>query len=125
MPEFERARPIDARQAEGYRVRLKFADGLEGEIDFKDELWRPLFEQLKDAPTFAQLRFDPELRTIFWPNRARVSPRAPGSALYRRAYFSATLTKLRLDHDDLRRRLGNPIVEQHRMKLGHFRHSFV
>jgi len=70
MSDLARTRLLDAKHAGEYRVWLPFADGLEGEIDLKDELWGPLFEQLKDEAAFAALRFDPELRTIIWPNGA-------------------------------------------------------
>ena len=36
------ARVIDARHAGGYRVWLRFADGLSGEIDLERELWGPV-----------------------------------------------------------------------------------
>lgn len=67
-------RIIDARHAGDYRVWLRFADGLTGEIDLERELWGPAFEHLKDAAEFARLRFDPELGTIVWPNGADFAP---------------------------------------------------
>jgi len=41
-----------------YRVRLKFADGTEGEIDLANELWGQVFEPLKQKSLFAQLSLD-------------------------------------------------------------------
>lgn len=67
-------RIVDARPAGGYRVWLRFADGLSGEVDLSDELWGPVFEPLKDEAEFAKLRADPELDTIIWPNGADFSP---------------------------------------------------
>ena len=67
-------RIIDARHAGGYRVWLRFADGLTGEIDLKRELWGPAFEPLKDVTEFAKLRFEPDLGTIVWPNGADFAP---------------------------------------------------
>ena len=63
-------RIIDARHAGGYRVWLRFADGLTGEIDVERELWGPAFEPLKDVVEFAKLRFEP----IVWPNGADFAP---------------------------------------------------
>lgn len=65
---------IDARYAGKYRVWLRFADGLSGEIDLASELWGPMFEPLKDEAFFASLRVDPDLDTIVWPNGADLSP---------------------------------------------------
>jgi hypothetical protein len=67
-------RIIDARHAGGYRVWLRFADGLTGEIDVERELWGPAFEPLKDVTEFAKLRFEPDLGTIVWPNGADFAP---------------------------------------------------
>ena len=67
-------RVVDARHAGGYRVWLKFADGLTGEIDLVGELWGPVFEPLKTVATFAGLRVDPDTDTITWSNGADFSP---------------------------------------------------
>ena len=67
-------RVIDARHAGAYRVWLRFADGLTGEIDLESELWGEVFEPLKDVGEFAKLRADLELETIVWPNGADFSP---------------------------------------------------
>jgi hypothetical protein len=42
--------------------------GQDGELDLTNELWRPVFEPLKDVPEFAKLRVDAELHTLTWPN---------------------------------------------------------
>jgi hypothetical protein len=68
------ARIIDARHAGGYRVWLRFEDGLSGEIDLERELWGPVFEPLRDVTEFAKLRVEPDLGTIVWPNGADLAP---------------------------------------------------
>ena len=65
---------VDARHAGGYRVWLRFADGLSGELDLGPELWGPMFEPLKDVAEFGKLRVDDDLDTIVWPNGADLSP---------------------------------------------------
>jgi len=55
---------VDARHAGGYRVWLRFADGLSGELDLGPELWGPVFEPLKDVAEFAKLRVNDDLDTI-------------------------------------------------------------
>jgi hypothetical protein len=67
-------RVMDARHAGRYRVWLRFDDGLTGEIDLEDELWGPVFEPLKNVAEFSQLRADPELETVVWPNGADFAP---------------------------------------------------
>lgn len=67
-------RVIDARHAGGYRVWLRFADGLTGEIDLERELWGPVFLPLKDISEFAKLHVDPECWTVVWPNGADLAP---------------------------------------------------
>ena len=68
------ARVIDARHAGDYRVWLRFADGLSGEIDLERELWGPAFVSLRDVAEFARLRVEPDLGTIVWPNGADLAP---------------------------------------------------
>lgn len=67
-------RLIDARQAHGFVLWLKFSDGVEGEIDLRDELDGPIFEPLKNAAVFKQFRIDPDPHTLVWPNGADFSP---------------------------------------------------
>lgn len=56
------------------RLRLAFADGTLGEVDFGDREWRGVFEPLADAAYFARVRVDPEAGTIAWPNGAGMAP---------------------------------------------------
>ena len=46
-------RVIEARYAGDYVIWLRFDDGLEGEVDLKDELWGPVFSPLKNREYFA------------------------------------------------------------------------
>jgi Protein of unknown function (DUF2442) len=67
-------RVIDVRHAGDYRVWLRFADGLSGEVDLADQLWGPVFEPLKAIELFAQVRAGGDTDTIVWPNGADLSP---------------------------------------------------
>lgn len=69
-----RYRLVDARYVKGFVLRLKFSDGLEGEIDLASELYGPIFEPLKDPEIFRRFRFDPELHNVVWPNGADFAP---------------------------------------------------
>ena len=58
-----------------YRLYLRFEDGVEGVIDLSPYLsFRGVFEPLRDPAYFAQVRVDPELGTVTWPNGADLDP---------------------------------------------------
>lgn len=60
---------------DGTTVELTFDDGQTRTRDLAAILWGPVFEQIRDDPAaFAQVRVDPELGTIAWPNGADISP---------------------------------------------------
>lgn len=67
-------RVTEAKYVEGYRLWLQFSDGKSGIIDLSDKLWGPVFEPLKQVDTFRQVRVDPELETVCWPNGADFAP---------------------------------------------------
>lgn len=79
MPTFdESARPlhdVTAVEVTGdHRLRLTFDDGFVGEVAFEERDWRDVFEPLADQAFFAQVRVEPELGTIAWPNGADMAP---------------------------------------------------
>ena len=57
-----------------YRIRLRFSDGTEGDIDLGQELYGELFEPLKDLAAFREFTVHPEFRTLCWPNGADLAP---------------------------------------------------
>ena len=58
-----------------YRLRLRFEDGVEGVVDLAPHIsFRGVFEPLRDPTYFAQVRVDPELGTVTWPNGADLDP---------------------------------------------------
>ena len=57
-----------------YTLRLTFDDGSERVVDLGDELWGPMGEPLRDPTYFRQVRVDPELRTVVWPNGFDLDP---------------------------------------------------
>ncbi len=67
-------RIIDAHYVGGYTLWIRFNNGVEGEVDLKDELWGPMFVPLKDPQTFRKFKIHPELHTIVWDNGADFSP---------------------------------------------------
>lgn len=67
-------RLLEARVIPPHAVWLRFSDGTEGRVDLSEEMQGPVFEPLKDPALFAQLRLDPEIHTIAWPNGADLAP---------------------------------------------------
>ena len=66
---------IEVRPLGGYRLYLRFEDGLAGELDFANRLrFEGVFAPLKDPAVFAQVRIDPALGTLVWPNGADLDP---------------------------------------------------
>jgi Protein of unknown function (DUF2442) len=58
----------------GYRLRLRFDDGADGELDFSNEDWKGIFAPLRDPSYFQMVQLDQELGTIIWPNGADFAP---------------------------------------------------
>ena len=57
-----------------HRLRLSFEDGTVGDVAFDEREWRGVFEPLADQGFFAQVRVEPELGTIVWPNGVDMAP---------------------------------------------------
>jgi hypothetical protein len=57
-----------------HRLRLTFADGVVGEVDFGSREWNGVLAPLADASFFAKVRVDPEAGTIAWPNGVDFAP---------------------------------------------------
>ena len=67
-------RVVEVRPLDGYKLWLRFHDGVSGTVDLSAELWGPMFEPLKDTTLFAQVAIHPELETVTWPNGADLAP---------------------------------------------------
>ena len=60
---------------DGYRVRLKFKDGVEKEIDLEPILRGPVFERIRNEPEyFRRVYVDPISQTLTWPNGVDLDP---------------------------------------------------
>jgi Protein of unknown function (DUF2442) len=55
-------------------LRLTFADGIVGEVNFQGRQWRGVLAPLADATFFAKVRVDSEAGTIAWPNGIDFAP---------------------------------------------------
>ena len=68
------ARLVNARHEGGFRIWLRFSDGLEGTIDLGNELHGRVFEPLRDPDVFRQVQLNADIHTITWPNGADFAP---------------------------------------------------
>lgn len=69
-PRLAEAKPLD-----GYRVYLRFADGLAADVDLSYLVGvGPVFEPLRDLDYFRRLEIDECGVTIAWPNEADIAP---------------------------------------------------
>lgn len=57
-----------------YKLRVRFDDATEQTIDFRPILAGELYGPLSDLGMFNQVRIDPEVHTLVWPNGADFDP---------------------------------------------------
>lgn len=57
-----------------YTLKLRFEDETERVINFEPVLRGQLYGPLRDLELFNQVRIDPEVQTIVWPNGADFDP---------------------------------------------------
>ncbi len=55
-------------------LRLTFEDGVVGDVAFDSSEWRGIAEPLADPVFFAQVRVNPEIGTVVWPNGFDMAP---------------------------------------------------
>jgi hypothetical protein len=73
---------IEVKPLDGYRLALHFEDGATGEVDVAGLVeFHGVFAPLMDKDYFDQVRIDPDLGTVVWPNGADLDP----DVLYSRA----------------------------------------
>ena len=66
---------VDVHVLDGYRLRLRFEDGVEGVVDVARLVkFTGVFAPLQERDYFAQVRVNPDTGTICWPNDADLDP---------------------------------------------------
>ena len=67
-------RVTDFTIVDEYTLRVEFDDGTAQTIDFAPVLHGYYFGPLRDLELFNQVRLDPEINTLVWPNGADFDP---------------------------------------------------
>jgi hypothetical protein len=57
-----------------FALHISFSDGTQQSIDFLPVLAGELFGPLRDRALFDQVKIDPEVQTLVWPNGADYDP---------------------------------------------------
>jgi len=65
---------IKAKYVQVFVIHIQFSDGVEGDLDLREELHGEIFEPLNDPHYFQQFSIHPELHTVIWPNGADFAP---------------------------------------------------
>lgn len=65
---------VEARHVRDHILWLRFSDGMSGEVNLAGRLHGEVFNPMKEVKFFAQVRVDPELQTVAWPNGADLAP---------------------------------------------------
>jgi hypothetical protein len=83
---------VEARPMRGYRLSLRFEDGVTGEVDVRRLIpFDGVFAPLRDPVEFARVAVAPDLGTVVWPNGADLDP----DVLYAEATGSSIRLKRR------------------------------
>lgn len=65
----------EVKALRGFKIWVRFEDGLEGEVDLSDLVGRGVFQRWADDPSeFLQATVDPESGTVVWPGDLDVAP---------------------------------------------------
>lgn len=75
---------VEVRYVRDYTVWVRFQDGTSGEVDIRPSFKGPVFEPLREIEFFKQVRVDPEIGTVVWPNGADIAP----ETLYERVHVA-------------------------------------
>jgi hypothetical protein len=65
----------EVKTLDGYRLHLRFEDRVEGVVDLTEIVqFSGVFAPLEERAYFVQVRVNPDIGTICWPNGADIDP---------------------------------------------------
>ena len=73
--EISTVRPITAEPLGGYKIRLRYSDGVEGEVDLSDHVGKGVFRAWDDRAFFESVRVG-ECGSVSWGNEIDICPDA-------------------------------------------------
>jgi hypothetical protein len=65
---------VNARPLPGYRLSLRFDDGVEGEVELTELVGEGVFASWNDPAEFEKVFIDPESHTVAWPGGIDLCP---------------------------------------------------
>ncbi len=65
---------ISVTVLDGYKLKVKFDDGIEGVADLSHLAGKGVFTKFNDPLYFKQVRIDPETDTLAWPDNLDICP---------------------------------------------------
>jgi hypothetical protein len=66
---------VEVKPLTEYRLYLRFEDGVSGEVDIAQIVsFTGVFAPLQDRDYFVQVKVNPDIGTICWPNEADIDP---------------------------------------------------
>ena len=82
-------RIAEVRPLASYRLFIRFADGVEGELDLSDLVGKGVFAPWIDPEFFGRVGIDPDTHTLAWPGGIDLCPHALHDDLVRMASRAA------------------------------------
>ena len=72
-------RIVEVEARAGYRIWIRFEDGVSGEVDLSELVGKGVFRRWENEDEFRKVFIDPETGTVAWPGEIDLAP----DALYR------------------------------------------
>ena len=70
----ERVKIVACKPKSGYRIWIRFDDGLEGEVDLSDKVGKGVFKGWESVEFFNQVKIDPRTDTLAWGEEIDLDP---------------------------------------------------
>jgi hypothetical protein len=67
-------RIVEVEPLKAYRVRIRFSDDVDGEVDLSALVGKGVFASWNDPEQFAKVFIDPESHTLAWPGGIDLCP---------------------------------------------------
>ena len=64
----------EAKYIDGYKIHLRYENGVEGDVDFSAQEHKNMFAPWKDKAFFSSFNISPESGTLQWENGLDISP---------------------------------------------------